>query len=62
MKKINILLVGLVLAASVQAQNINKLIKEKEVRRIETTLAARSRARRRAWRNGPCQCTHSRPH
>ena len=52
MKKINILLVGLVLAASVQAQNINKLIKEKEVRRIETTLAADDMQGRRTFTPG----------
>jgi Zn-dependent M28 family amino/carboxypeptidase len=52
MKKINILLVGLVLVASSQAQNINKLIKEKEVRRIETILAADDMQGRRTFTPG----------
>lgn len=40
MKKINILVVALGLAFSAQSQKIDKLIKEKEVRRIETILSA----------------------
>jgi Zn-dependent M28 family amino/carboxypeptidase len=52
MKKINILLVGLVLVSFAQAQNINKLIKEKEVRRIETTLAADDMQGRRTFTPG----------
>ena len=52
MKKINILLVGLVLVTSVQAQKLDKLIKEKEVRRIETILAADDMQGRRTFTPG----------
>ena len=40
MKKINILVAGLLLVVAARAQNVDKLIKEKEVRRIETVLSA----------------------
>jgi Zn-dependent M28 family amino/carboxypeptidase len=52
MKKINILVAGLLLLASAQAQNVDKLIKEKEVRRIETILAADDMQGRRTFTPG----------
>jgi len=52
MKKINILVVGLLLAFSAQSQNIDKLIKEKEVRRIETILSADDMQGRRTFTPG----------
>ena len=52
MKKINILVVGLLLVFSAQSQNIDKLIKEKEVRRIETILAADDMQGRRTFTPG----------
>ena len=52
MKKINILVVGLLLVFNAQSQNIDKLIKEKEVRRIETILAADDMQGRRTFTPG----------
>ena len=52
MKKINILVAGLLLLATAQAQNVDKLIKEKEVRRIETILAADDMQGRRTFTPG----------
>ncbi len=52
MKKINILVAGLLLLASAQAQNVDKLIKEKEVRRIETILSADDMQGRRTFTPG----------
>ena len=49
MKKINILFAGLLLVVFAQAQNVDKLIKEKEVRRIETILAADDMQGRRTF-------------
>jgi len=52
MKKINILVAGLLLLATAQAQNVDKLIKEKEVRRIETVLSADDMQGRRTFTPG----------
>jgi Zn-dependent M28 family amino/carboxypeptidase len=52
MKKINILVAGLLLLVTAQAQNVDKLIKEKEVRRIETILAADDMQGRRTFTPG----------
>ena len=52
MKKINILVAGLLLVFNAQAQNVDKLIKEKEVRRIETILAADDMQGRRTFTPG----------
>lgn len=52
MKKINVLMVGLLLVLSAQSQKIDKLIKEKEVRRIETILSADDMQGRRTFTPG----------
>jgi Zn-dependent M28 family amino/carboxypeptidase len=52
MKQINIFILGLLLVFSAQSQNIDKLIKEKEVRRIETILAADDMQGRRTFTPG----------
>jgi len=52
MKKINILVVALGLAFNAQSQKIDKLIKEKEVRRIETILSADDMQGRRTFTPG----------
>ena len=52
MKKINMLVFVLLLVVSAQAQNVDKLIKEKEVRRIETILAADDMQGRRTFTPG----------
>ena len=52
MKKINILVAGLLVLATTQAQNVDKLIKEKEVRRIETVLSADDMQGRRTFTPG----------
>jgi Zn-dependent M28 family amino/carboxypeptidase len=52
MKRINIFIFGLLLVFSAQSQNIDKLIKEKEVRRIETILSADDMQGRRTFTPG----------
>ena len=52
MKQINIFILGLLLVFSAQSQNIDKLIKEKEVSRIETILAADDMQGRRTFTPG----------
>jgi len=52
MKKIYVLMVALALAFSAQSQKIDKLIKEKEVRRIETILSADDMQGRRTFTPG----------
>ena len=52
MKKINMLVFVLLLVVSAQAQNVDKLIKEKEVKRIETILAADDMQGRRTFTPG----------
>lgn len=52
MKKIHVLMVALGLAFSAQSQKIDKLIKEKEVRRIETILSADDMQGRRTFTPG----------